>query len=149
MSHQEKIIISSFIALAITLGIFTLRVSDMFAAGRFDGAEGLILLGKTGLIFMGASVVVVIAVNIMFSILHAIITQNPKPSFVIDERDRYIERRGMQVSSVISGIGMIAGMIGLMQGYGAVPVFFLLVLACALGELISSLARLAMYRLGM
>ena len=60
MSFQEKSLFAAMIALVILLVVFFPKVSLMYQTGRFDGAEGLILLGKTGLVFVIVGIVAVV-----------------------------------------------------------------------------------------
>lgn len=148
MSHQEKNIVVSLFAFIVTFIFFYARVSEMYGAGRFEGDAGLILLGKTGLAFIGVGIIAVVVLLILYHILYAAITGDSVQKEITDERDRMIERRGMQISGVIAGMGLVAAMIALALGYGAVPVFIGIVAAFAAAEFISAIARLTMYQLG-
>lgn len=148
MSFQEKTIIASALAILIVLAIFYPRVQASYSLGEFNGPEGLMLLGKTGLYFIGASIIANITLIILLTILQAILTGGEKPNELVDERDKIIERRGMQIFGIVSGMGIIAAMVALTVGYAAVPVFFIIILGFALAEFISSIAKLAMFRLG-
>ncbi len=149
MSYQEKNITASLVALIIVLAAFYSRVSTMYLGGRFDGPEGLILLGKTGLVLIGVSILAVIAATIVLSIVYATITGDAKPSEVVDERDRLIERRGAQISDIATGFGFIGAMVALVSGMAAVPVFFIIALSFFGGELIAGHAKLTTYRLSL
>ncbi len=148
MSYQEKNIALSLLAFVILVIIFYSRVSEMYAIGRFDGEAGLILLGKTGLAFIGVGIVAVVVLSVLYSVLYAAITGDSVQKEITDERDRMIERRGMQISGIVTGIGLVAAMIALALGQPAVPVFIGIVMAFGIAEFISAIARLAMYQLG-
>ncbi|HGG05575.1 MAG TPA: hypothetical protein ENK28_08955 [Aliiroseovarius sp.] len=148
MSYQEKSIVASMIAVIALMALLAPRIAAMYAAGDFEGADGLVLLGKTGLVFAGIGVVAVIISTILLSIVHAVLTGEGKQSFLIDERDLQIELRGKRVSDIVTGTGFFASMLALTFGYDAVTVFFMIALSFAAGEFVAGLAKLAMYRLG-
>jgi len=147
MSAQEKSILASLFAFFITAAGFYPSVSGKYAAGKFDGAEGMVLLGKTGLAFVGIAIAMIIISMILLSIIFAIITQEAKPSFVVDERDHLIEKRGMQISGYLTGAAVISGLIALALGKTATFVLVLILASYVLAELIGSVARLVMYRM--
>ncbi len=148
MSFQEKNVVASMLTMLLVLAIFYPRIQASYHLGQFDGPEGLIFLGKTGLYFVGASVIGNISALILLNILHAAITGDNSPSSLVDERDKMVERRGMQIFGVVVGIGIISAMIALALGVAAVPAFFIILLSFALAELISGCAKIAMFRLG-
>lgn len=148
MSFQEKNIVASIVTMLLVLAIFYPRVQAIYHSGQFDGPEGLILLGKTGLYFVGASVIGNISALILLNVLHVAMTGDSSPSSLVDERDKMIERRGMQIFGAVVGIGIVSAMIALALGVAAVPVFFIILLSFALAELVSGFAKMAMFRLG-
>lgn len=148
MSYQEKNIALSLLAFIILVIFFYPRVGEMYATGQFSGEAGLILLGKTGLVFIGVGVVAVVVLSVLHGVLFAAITGDCVQSEITDERDRMIERRGMQISGIVTGIGLVCAMIALALGQGAVPVLIGIVAAFGIAEFISAIARLAMYQLG-
>jgi len=149
MSFQEKNIVASLIAMSFVLLIFYPRTQGLYLSGQFEGAEGLALLGKNGLYFFGTIIVANIVMLILLFILHAVVTGGETLSDMVDERDKMIERRGMQIFGAVVAIGIISAMLALSFGVAAVPAFFIILLSLAFGELISGVAKLAMFRLGL
>jgi len=149
MSFQEKNIVASLIAMSLVLLTFYPRAQGIYLSGQFDGAEGLVLLGKNGLYFFGAAIVANVVTLILLYILHAVFTGGETLSDMVDERDKMIERRGMQIFGAVAAIGIISAMLALSFGVAAVPAFFIILLSLAFGELISGVAKLAMFRLGL
>ncbi len=149
MSFQEKNIVASLIAMSLVLVVFYPRIQSIYLSGQFDGADGLVLLGKNGLYFFGALIVANIVMLIALFILHAVFTGGDTLSDMVDERDKMIERRGMQIFGAIVAMGIIAAMLALAFGVAAVPAFFIILLSLAIGELVSGFAKLAMFRLGL
>ncbi len=148
MPPQEKNLFASMITMLGLLLFFFPKVYQMHQAGKFDGSEGLVLLGKTGLIFVAVGVAGVIVAIILLSITQAIVTGKSEPMELTDERDRLIERRGTQIAEIMRGIGIVSAMAALALGYAAVPVFFVIILASVFAEFFAGFAKIAMYRLG-
>lgn len=90
-----------------------------------------------------------IAVTILFSILFAIAANEPKPSFVVDERDRLIELRGMQAFFATFMFLFFAAMLALSLGTAPVTVCFLIVLAMFIGSVTDDITKLILYRRGL
>lgn len=148
MSHQVKTIVVSIAINLLLLLYFSVRFSNMFAAGLFDGPDGSALLGQTILTLIGAGIVLNIVGHIGFSILHAIVTNTPKPSFIVDERDRAIERKGDRIGHFITGAGLILSMVLLATGTGPLPVIVVITFAFVIGDLIGNIAKLGIYGTG-
>ncbi len=123
-------------------------VSGMYGEGRFEGAAGLALLGKAILALMAGGIIVHIVMLILANILFAILQNDPKPSFVVDERDKLIELRGLRVSYYVFGAGYVVSMIALATGLGAFGVFNLLLAFCALSAWAEALLKLFLYHRG-
>ncbi|MCK4711810.1 MAG: hypothetical protein KAT26_02900 [Marinosulfonomonas sp.] len=149
MSFQEKNIVASLIAMSLVLAVFYPRIQGLYQSGQFNNAEGLVLLGKNGLYFFGAVIVANVVTLVLLYILHAVFTGGETLSDMVDERDKMIERRGMQIFGACVAVGIISAMLALTFSVGAVPVFFIILLSLAFGELVSGVAKLAMFRLGL
>ncbi len=148
MSFEVK---NTYAGLASTVVIFAVYytvVSGMYGEGRFEGAAGLALLGKAILALMAGGIVVHIVMLILANILFAILQNDPKPSFVVDERDKLIELRGLRVSYYVFGAGYVVSMIALAMGLGAFGVFNLLLVFCALSAWVEALLKLFLYHRG-
>lgn len=77
-----------------------------------------------------------------------IISNNPEPSFVVDERDKLLELRATQIGNALIGLGFVACMIGLALGISLFWTLQLIVIAFAFGSLMESVFQLAFYRWG-
>ncbi len=142
---------NTYAGLASTVVIFSVYfavVSGMYEAGRFEGAAGLALLGKAILALMAGGIIVQIVMLVLANILFAILQNDPKPSFVVDERDKLIELRGLRVSYYVFGAGYVVSMIALAMGLSAFGVFNLLLAFCALSAWVEAILRLVMYHRG-
>ena len=148
MTYEEK---NTWVSIATTLiafGAFYLYMRGYFSDGSLSGADGLAFFGKAVLALIGLSILLTIICTILFNIIYAIATNDPKPSFVVDERDRLIELRGLKITSYLTGSGFMLAMLLLALGYGVLLVFNIIILSFAAGEVIGSIYKLAIYRRG-
>ncbi|MBL1434581.1 MAG: hypothetical protein COB08_000070 [Rhodobacteraceae bacterium] len=148
MNFEVKNIYAGFASTIIIFTIYYIVVSGMHSAGRFEGPEGPALLGKAILALMAGGIVVHIVMLILANIVFAILQRDSKPSFVVDERDKLIELRGLRVSYYVFGTGYVAAMIGMAMGLSVFWVFNLLLVFCALSALIEGVVKLALYHRG-
>ena len=148
MNFEVKNIYAGFASTILIFALYFTLVSGMHAAGRFDGPEGMALLGKAILALMAGGIVVHIIMLILANILFAIIHNEPKPSFVVDERDKLIELRGLRISYYVFGAGYVAAMIAMAMGLAAFWVFNLLLVFCALSALMEGVVKLVLYHRG-
>ena len=148
MSHREKHIIASIISSFLVFGIYYLVIFQLAQNGRFAGEDASSLLGRAILFLIAGGIVANIIVTILFSVGSAIVERNENPSFVVDERDRLIELRGMRFSNYLTGAGIIASMIALAIGQSIFVVLNMIIASLALSDIISNLLMLGIYRRG-
>jgi hypothetical protein len=148
MTYQEKNAITSLISTFIVFGIYYFQIFQFYQAGRFDAADANSFLGKAILVLIFGGIVVTIITAIVFNILHAIATNDPKPSFVVDERDQMIELRSTRVSYYVMGAGFVCSMGVLAMGHSPILVFNLIVTSFGIGATIEGVMRLIYYRRG-
>ena len=148
MSHQEKNNYASLISTILVFGYYLWHVSGMFRAGEFAGAHATSLIGKSILVLIVGSIIVNIVVHILFEIFHAIITRDPEPSLVVDERDKLIELRALRISHYILGAGFVFAMGALALEQSPFMVFYLLIFSFAVSSLAENIIQLFLYRRG-
>jgi len=148
MNFEVKNTYAGIASSVLIFAVYYLVVSGMYAEGRFEGAEGLALLGKAILMLMAGGIAVHIVMLILANIVFAIIHKDPKPSFVVDERDEMIELRGLRVSYYVFGAGYVISMIALALGLSAFGVFNLLLASCAISAWVEAVIRLVLYHRG-
>ncbi|HIP23372.1 MAG TPA: hypothetical protein EYG79_07260 [Rhodobacteraceae bacterium] len=148
MNYEAKNIYAGFASTVTIFTVYFIVVSGMYDAGRFEGAAGTALLGKAILALMGGGILVHIVMTILATIVFAIILKDPKPSFVVDERDKLIELRGLRVSYYVFGAGYVAAMVAMAMGVSVFWVFNLLLVFCALSALVEGVVKLALYHRG-
>lgn len=148
MSFEEKNSIISLFTAVVVFGSYGFYLSGQFAAGYYDSPDAFTRAGRTILWLIGTGIVVQILSHILFSILFAIVTNDPKPSFRVDERDRQISFRGSKVGYGFSGTGITASMVALAVGWDPVLVFNLVVFSIAAGNILECLVKVVLYRIG-
>lgn len=144
---QRNAYVAIFINI-IVIGFFAMRINTLYQGGEFSGPDALSIWAKTVLWMIPVSIIATIILTILFNIIYAIITHQPKPSFVVDERDRNIEINGMRVTLVVSSAGFILSLIALAFGWSAFSVFNVLLFSFAIGDLGGNLSKLIIYRRG-
>ena len=148
MSHEERNTVAGIIA-GILVNIWVIiRLQNLFADGRLSGDDAIKIWAQSMLWVIPVAIAFMIATTILFSIFHAIATNDAKPSFVVDERDHAISRFGMQVTMIATSVGFIGMIIALAMGVATLTVLIGVWFAFAIGSLAGDLAKLARYRRG-
>ncbi len=148
MSHQEKTALVCLISGVVVFAIYAYFVAQMYQAGAFEGPGAGAEIGKSILWLIGGGIVANIVAQIIFSIAHAIITREAKPSFVVDERDRLIELRSLRVAYYIAGAGFVAAMIALALEQSYFLTFNIMIFAFFAASVVEGLIQLFLYRRG-
>lgn len=149
MSHEERTAVAGIVANLLIMGAFAWRLSAMAAAGRFDGPDALVQWARTILWAIPAGIGLLIVLMILSNILFAAATRDGNPSFVVDERDRAIERQGLRVSLAVGTGGFLGGIVLLALGIGPLTALNVMAGASATGSLLGDVARLWLYRRGL
>ena len=84
----------------------------------------------------------------LFNIGYAIVTGNPKPSFLVDERDHLFDRRSSTAVVICAGGGFILAVVALAFGWSAFIGFNIIYFAMALGSLSADIIKFISYRRG-
>jgi len=146
MSHEERNNIASIVA-GLLVNIYVVaKLSNMFADGRLDGPDAAMVWARAMLWVIPIGIGVVIICIILGNILFAIAERDPKPSFVVDERDEAIKVFGMRFTMVIVSIAFIGGIVALAIGARPLIVFVGMFFGFSLGDLIGNFAKLIRYR---
>ncbi len=127
---------------------FVTRFWSQYAAGVFDGPDGLVTLGRTMLWFMAATVVAIIIVHIIGLIAFAIAEGGEEPDTTTDERDEAIEARGEKVSNTASGIGLVGGVVLMTLGQPVPIVMAAIFIGCLTAAIIGNIVKLRAYAEG-
>ena len=130
---------------ALIFGIgYTLWARSAALDGRFDGEAGLVLLGKSLLVFIAVTVVIGMLLHILAMIVTIIRGEETHPG-EMDERDRIIEARAMTTGFSFCGIGFLAASLALWFGYGAIFAFHALLAGFVAADVLVNLQKFVTY----
>ncbi|UZD92376.1 hypothetical protein [Cognatishimia activa] len=148
MTFQDRNTVVSILVNLITIAYVVSRLVAMQGAGEFDGPDAANVWAKMVIWVIPLSIAATIVGTILFNILFAILTGQAKPSFIVDERDRMFERRGIFAVMAGAGLGFICGIIALAMDYSALVGLNIMYFGMAFGALGSDLVRFGSYRRG-
>ena len=148
MSFHHKSIYVSLVNTIIVMSAYYWWVSGRYAAGVFDGPNAGSEVGKSLLILIAAGILVQIIGMILFNILQAMVTGNANPSFLVDERDRTIELKGLKVAHHLMALVFLLAIIALTMGWSIFAVFHILVGGGAVIAFAEAFTQIILYRRG-
>lgn len=144
MSWLERSTLAQALRATVIYAVFLSYLGRMAADGRLNADAGLTRLGLAILILIGATVVAGIVVQILAVILAAI-TGDEKMADLIDERDKAIERRAIEVGFGVVGTGFLAMALALWQGWGAIWSINLLIGGFIASDILVNLLKFRSY----
>jgi len=148
MTYQDRnTVVSILMNLAVSAFVI-LRLLDMNASGLFDGPDAVNNWARAVIWLIPLGIVGTIIGTILFNIVFAIATNQPKTSFIIDERDKLFERRGSIAIIAFAGVGFVCAVIALALDASALTGFNIIYFGMALGALAADIIKFASYRRG-
>ena len=130
---------------ALVLGGFYANwANGAVAAGRIDGEAGMVLLGKALLIYIGATVVTGIVVQVLSIIIAVARGEESRPGD-LDERDLAIERRATVKGFSTVGLGFVGMAVALWYDWDAVSAIHVLFGGFVLADVVTNLAKFVSY----
>jgi hypothetical protein len=148
MSYQQKNIYISLITSIIVFAVYGFYMFEMHHEGSLDGPDASSIVGKSIFVMIGASIVVTIIMNIIFAIINAIITKEEEENTMSDERDKFIELKGLQIFVVTFSVGFVGSMGALALGMESYMVFFLIIFSMFIGNIVGDISKLFFYHKG-
>ena len=148
MSHEERNTVAGIMANLIINIYVIIKLTNMFGDGRLDGPDAIMLWARAMLWIIPIGIAVMIAMTILFNILHAIATNEPNPSFLVDERDKAISNFGMKITVVVISIAFIGGMVALAFGISPLYALIGMYFGFSAGDLFANFGKLFRYRRG-
>lgn len=148
MTYQDRNNFVSIIVGLITTGYVIFKLLEMNAEGRFDGADAVNIWARMVIWVIPLAIVATIVGTILFNIGYVIVTGNKKPSFLVDERDKLFDRRGIVAVVLFSGGGFMLSIVALAFGWSALRAFNILYFSMALGSMSADLVKFFSYRRG-
>lgn len=147
MSFQERRTLVSLISTVLITALYSATMAQRYPTGSAYAPDVFRFWGAFFLILIPVSIVARIVIHIVFSILNTIATRENEPS-VTDERDRLIELRANQTSTITFSLGFVVAMVALVADQPPSVMFAILLCAGVAAELIGDASRLYSYRRG-
>jgi hypothetical protein len=148
MTYQDRNNAVSIIVNLVVNGYIVLRLLEMNAAGQFDGLDAVNVWARMVVWVIPIAIGATIIGTFLFNIGYAIVTGKDKSSFLVDERDKLFDRRGIIAVVIFAGGGFMLAIIGLALGWSALTGFNLIYFAMALGSISADLVKFISYRRG-
>lgn len=148
MSYQDRNNIVSIVVSLLVNAYVIYRLFEMSAAGAFDGPDAVNVWARMVVWVIPIAIVATIAGTILFNIAYAIVAGEAKPSFVVDERDKMFDRRGIMAVVMFAGGGFILAIVALAFGWSALIGFNIIYFAMALGSIAADTVKFISYRRG-
>lgn len=146
MSHEERNTLASALTALLVNGYFLWRVQQMFADGTSIAPDGLMIWARVMIWIIPVSIIASIAMIILASILWAIFTGEGKPRFLVDERDRDIQMKGMGATMLVATAGFLASIAALAWGLSPFIAFNIGFASFAVGSPAGDAVKLCFYR---
>ncbi len=147
MSYQEKQNIVNIFSGVLITAIYALLIIKRQQEGNFDLREDFDTWGIIFLIYITASIVVRIIIQIVFHIINAIATREEKVP-VTDERDKLITLKATRNSYYVFTSGFVLSVMSLAIGMPVYGIFIAFVATGLLAEIIDNGSQIYYYRKG-
>jgi hypothetical protein len=147
MYRREKSIIVSLITFILINVFYSLYVYQNYIAGNLEILNDFKFWGKAFLILIPLIIVSQIIIYIVFYIINKIVTDEDIPT-TNDERDKIIELKAMRISHVIFGLGFVLSMGSQAIGMQSWVLIITLVASCFVGNCISEIVKIYLYKKG-
>jgi uncharacterized membrane protein len=148
LAFQEKLLIVSLFVTIIIYTIYAVVVFGRYGAGDTDIGAALIFWSRAVLLLIAVQVVFRVITAILVTILNTIVTQEEEDPSFADERDQQIERKGTIVTFTVFSIGFLSGMAALAVGRPPGLAFGLIMVFMMAADVIGDLSKLIYYRRG-
>ena len=147
MAQQEGRTIGYLFSGLVSMGLYFVYVVQQYQAGTFDSATISSSWGVAVLVVIGVQIVLSIIAAILVSIIEAIRAGEEQPE-LSDERDQLIELRGERLSFYVFGVGYVIAMITLAAGVLPLVMFNLIVFSLLAAGIVGNVRQLYLYRRG-
>lgn len=146
MNSEERNVWVALVSSLIVNAYFANRIWGMFQGGTAAAPDGLQIWAQAILWVVPAAIIVTIALTVLAAIVQAMVTGDERVIFLKDERDRQFELWGMGATMAMAIAGFLGSMTLLALGYSPFIAFNVIYLSFALGDLVGSVLKLAMYQ---
>ena len=156
MSFQEKNIAVSLGSFILILGIYLIRLFQIFQDGGLNSTSVFRLWGIVIVLAIIFTVIATILTHIVSAIIQAVVqaikTGEKEPDVEIDnlqdERDKLIDLRGTKVTYTVSSVGVALAMLTYVLVQTPLVMFTLLIFFGLVAQIAGDISRLMLYRRG-
>jgi len=149
MSSQLINIIVGLVSHLLVLVYYLVNLYQMNQEGGLVSSKVFTLWAIVIVAIIFLNIVGNILTYIVLSIVRAIKTGKAEEErFIVDERDKLIELKGVRVSYISFSIGVLISMLTFVIGQPPLVMFSLLILSGILAEITGDIAQLYLYRRG-
>jgi hypothetical protein len=151
MSYQEQRSVLTMVSGVVIFSVFLL-----FAMPRFQGLDGAVLADGSAalrwgagamLVFIAASIVLRIALLILFSIAYRMVSGEDPPR-IEDERDRQIDLKVNHLSQTLFILGFVAALVAVRLGVSPIGMLLVIAISGVVSEVVGESLRIVLYRRG-
>ncbi len=152
MYYQEKKTIVTTLSGILVLAAYCIYVYQNLQKGTADLANDLKFWATTMLIFIGAGIVAIIIIMIIFHIINAIVNeatrQEDDVTLVEDEMDKLIALKAMRNSFAVVGAGFILSLVTLVLQMPVAVMINVIYFSFNAGSIFEGISQLYFYRKG-
>lgn len=149
MSSQLINITVALVSHLLVLVYYLVNLYQMYQEGGLVSSKVFTLWAIVIVAIIFLNIVGNILTYIVLSIVRAIKTgKADEERFIVDERDKLIELKGVRVSYISFSIGVLISMLTFVMGQPPLVMFSLLILSGILAEITGDIAQLHLYRRG-
>ena len=147
MSYQERRAIASLISNVVITALYSAYMLQRYPDTPAYSPEVFHFWGTFFVILIPVSIVAKILIAIIFSILNAVATREIEP-VITDERDKLFELKALRNSLYVFAVGFIVAMASLVFDMHPTIMFFILIGAGVVSEIVGDMSQFYFYRRG-
>lgn len=147
MTYPEKKTIVTLISTTLVTICYYIYVYQVYQKGNPEAMNDLSFWGKAVLVLIPVQIVFTIVVQIIFAIAHKISTNEDMPTMT-DERDKLIELLATRNSYYSFMVGFLISMCALAMGKGPFIMFVVLISSGIVAGVVESITKLYFYKRG-
>lgn len=147
MSYQERRAIVSLISSVLITVVYFAYMSQRYPDAGDYSPEVFRFWAGAILVLIPVSIVARIIITIGFSIVNTIATNEGEPS-LMDERDKLVELKSLQIALYVFSLGFVAAMVAVVLKNPPSVMFAILIGAGLLSDMVSEFFQFHFYRRG-
>ena len=150
MSFKQKNITVTLASFSLILGFYLFRVFQLVQNENFTAPAIFRLWGVVIVLAIFVTIVATILTHIVSAVVEAVRTgeDNPKIEDFEDERDRFIDLKGTQMTYIVSSLGGALAMLSFVLGQPPLVMFALLIFFGVSAQIVGDITRLVLYQRG-